>query len=121
MNPPPPDNISEKSSTTGRETSDEDWTDSDSDSDSEESYLEEDLPKGPSPDQGSGDFLINPNWIFDQELGRGAPDFLKPAEEDFWKRFIAKYLLPIDKDVNKEVLVLYLFIYLLIQADSSDF
>lgn len=79
----------------------EDWTSSDTDSESDD-----DVYKGPSNDQQSGDFLTNPNWIFDKQLGRGAPDFLKPAEEDFWKRFIAKYLLPIDKDVKKEVFLM---------------
>ncbi|XP_059060464.1 chitin synthase chs-2 isoform X2 [Achroia grisella] len=46
------------------------------------------------------DDLINPYWIEDPELKKGEVDFLTPAELQFWKDLIDKYLYPID--ANKE-------------------
>lgn len=42
--------------------------------------------------------LINPYWIEDKALSRGAVDFLTGSEIQFWQDMIAKYLFPIDED-----------------------
>lgn len=46
------------------------------------------------------DDLINPYWIEDKDLRRGEVEYLAPAEMQFWKDLIEKYLFPIDS--NKE-------------------
>ncbi|GBM97395.1 Chitin synthase chs-2 [Araneus ventricosus] len=46
------------------------------------------------------DDLINPYWIEDKDLRRGEVEYLSPAEMQFWKDLIEKYLFPLDE--NKE-------------------
>ncbi|KAF8781911.1 Chitin synthase chs-2 like protein [Argiope bruennichi] len=46
------------------------------------------------------DDLINPYWIEDKDLRRGEVEYLAPAEMQFWKDLIEKYLFPLDE--NKE-------------------
>ncbi|XP_046403163.1 chitin synthase chs-2 isoform X1 [Ischnura elegans] len=46
------------------------------------------------------DDLVNPYWIEDPELKKGAIDYLSSTEIQFWKDLLEKYLYPID--ANKE-------------------
>ncbi|XP_046564336.1 chitin synthase chs-2-like [Haliotis rubra] len=66
-------------------------------SDSEEEDEEEDDDEPEAIDPYSGK-----HWVEDQELGKGPVMQLCKAEDEFWEKFIAKYLKPIDKDEQKE-------------------
>lgn len=48
------------------------------------------------------DDTVNPYWIEDRDLKNGKRDFLSGHETQFWKDLVAKYLLPIDKNAEKE-------------------
>lgn len=50
------------------------------------------------------DDLINPYWIEDPDLKKGEVDFLSPAETQFWKDLLDKYLYPIDANKEEEVI-----------------
>ncbi|XP_014204894.1 uncharacterized protein LOC106636864 [Copidosoma floridanum] len=52
--------------------------------------------------QESDNFLVSPNWLHSNDLGKGEVEFLKSDEETFWKQFISTYLEPIDKDPKRE-------------------
>lgn len=56
------------------------------------------------------DDLINPYWIEDQELKKGEVDFLSPAEIQFWKDLIDKYLYPIDANKEEQVRTFRIYI-----------
>ncbi|XP_050429583.1 chitin synthase chs-2 [Adelges cooleyi] len=45
---------------------------------------------------------INPFWIEDKALKKGAVAFLSVSEQLFWKDLIDKYLYPIDEDKNEK-------------------
>ena len=49
------------------------------------------------------DNLVNPYWLEDKALTRGAVDFLTGSEIQFWKDMIEKYLYPIDEDKAEQV------------------
>ena len=49
------------------------------------------------------DNLVNPYWLEDKTLTRGAVDFLTGSEIQFWKDMIEKYLYPIDEDKAEQV------------------
>ena len=56
-----------------------------------------------SSSQISRDTIVNPFWIEDKELGRGAVDYLSGAEVSFWKDLIEKYLHPLDANKSQQV------------------
>ncbi len=51
------------------------------------------------------DDLLNPYWIEDKELKNGEVAYLHPAEVQFWKDLIEKYLYPIDNDKSQQARV----------------
>lgn len=51
------------------------------------------------------DHLLNPYWIEDKELKNGEVAYLHPAEVQFWKDLIDKYLYPIDNDKGQQARV----------------
>ncbi|CAG7824713.1 unnamed protein product [Allacma fusca] len=54
------------------------------------------------PEEIERDDLMNPYWIEDKDLKKGPVDFLSKAETTFWKKFIKKYLLPLNEDREKK-------------------
>ncbi|KAL3836174.1 hypothetical protein ACJMK2_021616 [Sinanodonta woodiana] len=48
------------------------------------------------------DEMTNPAWLEDKAIGEGVVMQMADSEKDFWKGVIAKYLHPIDKDVQAE-------------------
>ena len=44
------------------------------------------------------DFIVNPSWMFDEELGKGEVCYLVQREETFWINVIDAYLKPIVLD-----------------------
>ncbi|KAJ6216762.1 hypothetical protein RDWZM_007919 [Blomia tropicalis] len=51
------------------------------------------------------DDLLNPYWIEDKDLNKGEVAYLHPAEIQFWKDLIEKYLYPIDNDKKQQARV----------------
>lgn len=49
------------------------------------------------------DNLVNPYWLEDKALTRGAVDFLTGSEIQFWTDMIEKYLYPIDENKAEQV------------------
>ena len=64
-----------------------------SETESEEEMIEDKIKR---------DDLVNPFWIEDPDLKNGKRDFLSGHETQFWKDLIAKYLMPLIKDEEKE-------------------
>lgn len=48
------------------------------------------------------DELINPFWLENHTLKQSEVKLLDQTEILFWKKFIKKYLAPLDKDEEKE-------------------
>ena len=48
------------------------------------------------------DDLVDPLWIESEDLGDGEIKFLKKKELRFWKDLIKQYLLPLEKNAEKE-------------------
>ncbi|XP_076658040.1 chitin synthase chs-2 [Halictus rubicundus] len=47
-------------------------------------------------------YLISPHWLQNKHMEHGNVDFLSISEEKFWKQLIAKYLYPIENDVEEQ-------------------
>ncbi|XP_078049860.1 LOW QUALITY PROTEIN: chitin synthase chs-2 [Augochlora pura] len=47
-------------------------------------------------------YLISPNWLRNEHMQRWKVDFLSTSEEEFWKQLIAKYLHPIETNVEEQ-------------------
>lgn len=45
------------------------------------------------------------SWIDDKDLSKGTVGSLEPEEENFWEKFILKYLKPLDNDKSRETMV----------------
>ena len=56
-----------------------------------------------SSSQISRDTIVNPYWLEDKGLGRGAVDYLSGAEVSFWKDLIKQYLYPLDANKSQQV------------------
>ena len=56
-----------------------------------------------SSSQISRDTIVNPFWLEDKQLGRGAVDYLSGAEVSFWKDLIKQYLYPLDANKGQQV------------------
>ena len=56
-----------------------------------------------SSSQISRDTIVNPFWLEDKQLGRGAVDYLSGAEVQFWKDLIKQYLHPLDANKAQQV------------------
>lgn len=54
------------------------------------------------------DDLVNPYWIEDKALKRGEVDYMPGAEVQFFKDLIEKYLYPLLKNPQEQVLVSFL-------------
>lgn len=50
------------------------------------------------------DDMLNPYWVEDKDLKHGEVEFLSPAEIQFWKDMISKYLFPIDENKEQQVI-----------------
>ena len=61
-----------------------------------------------SSSQISRDTIVNPFWLEDKQLGRGAVDYLSGAEVSFWKDLIKQYLYPLDANKAQQVTSYYL-------------
>ena len=61
-----------------------------------------------SSSQISRDTIVNPFWLEDKQLGRGAVDYLSGAEVSFWKDLIKQYLYPLDANKAQQVKIYYL-------------
>ena len=59
-----------------------------------------------SSSQISRDTIVNPYWLEDKGLGRGAVDYLSGAEVSFWKDLIKQYLYPLDANKSQQVNIL---------------
>ena len=59
-----------------------------------------------SSSQISRDTIVNPYWLEDKALGRGAVDYLSGAEVQFWKDLIKAYLYPLDANKSQQVRIL---------------
>ena len=64
---------------------------------------ESDEDGGCSSSQISRDTIVNPYWLEDKGLGRGAVDYLSGAEVTFWKDLIKQYLHPLDANKSQQV------------------
>ncbi|XP_076280486.1 chitin synthase chs-2 isoform X3 [Lasioglossum baleicum] len=47
-------------------------------------------------------YLISPRWLQSKHMEHGNVDFLSISEEEFWKQLIAKYLHPIENNVDEQ-------------------
>ena len=56
-----------------------------------------------SSSQISRDTIVNPFWLEDKGLGRGAVDYLSGAEVTFWKDLVKQYLYPLDANKSQQV------------------
>ena len=61
-----------------------------------------------SSSQISRDTIVNPFWLEDKQLGRGAVDYLSGAEVSFWKDLIKQYLDPLDANKAQQVKLNYI-------------
>lgn len=49
--------------------------------------------------------LENPFWAEDAEIGNGELKLINKTEADFWKKFVLKYLTPLDKSEEHQDMV----------------
>ena len=61
-----------------------------------------------SSSQISRDTIVNPFWLEDKALGRGAVDYLSGAEVGFWKDLIKQYLHPLDANKAQQVIIYFI-------------
>ena len=64
-----------------------------------------------SSSQISRDTIVNPYWLEDKQLGRGAVDYLSGAEVSFWKDLIKQYLYPLDANKSQQVRINPYFVH----------
>ncbi|XP_076379793.1 chitin synthase chs-2 isoform X2 [Megalopta genalis] len=74
----------------------------------DELYANADLESGISIQSSNtvydeySNYLVSPNWLHSKHMQHGKIDFLSTSEEEFWKQLIAKYLHPIENDVEEQ-------------------
>lgn len=56
------------------------------------------------------DDMVNPYWVEDKDLKHGEVEFLTPAETQFWKDMIGKYLYPIDENKEQQVRCIFFLV-----------
>ena len=94
--------LSENGSTIYKSYYKSDAKSGDSDDSESESMQESKIYIGSIRDET--DFVVNPSWMFDAELGKGGVGYLVTEEETFWIDVIAAYLKPIvlDEETRKK-------------------